>query len=116
MFSLLNNSLTLSQPRGSSPSQLAGQASPQQASSAVVTFQTELNTVDVRGQNSNEALFQVEAGLSSVSANSALFVVHGVGTGRLRNDIHRFLKQNSQVSKFDLEKDSGGGCTVVYLK
>ncbi|KAA6418330.1 MAG: 2 family [Trebouxia sp. A1-2] len=38
-------------------------------SSQVVTFQTEANTVDVRGQNSDEALSQVEAGLSSVSAS-----------------------------------------------
>ncbi|KAL0040772.1 hypothetical protein WJX79_005089 [Trebouxia sp. C0005] len=85
-------------------------------SSQVVTFQTEANTVDVRGQNSDEALSQVEAGLSSVSASSALFVVHGVGTGKLRIEIHRFLQRSSQVSRFELEKDSSGGCTVVYPK
>ena len=81
-----------------------------------MTFQTEANTVDVRGQNSDEALSQVESGLSSVSASSALFVVHGVGTGKLRTEIHRFLQRNSQVSRFELEKDSSGGCTVVYPK
>ncbi len=79
-----------------------------------MTFQTEANTVDVRGQDSVEALSQVESGLSSVSASSALFVVHGVGTGKLRTEIHRFLQRRSQVSRFELEKDSGGGCTVVY--
>ena len=79
-----------------------------------MTFQTEANTVDVRGQDSVEALSQVESGLSSVSASSALFVVHGVGTGKLRTEIHRFLQRCSQVSRFELEKDSGGGCTVVY--
>ena len=81
-----------------------------------MTFQTEANTVDVRGQDSVEALSQVESGLSSVSASSALFVVHGVGTGKLRTEIHRFLQRNSQVSRFELEKDSSGGCTVVYPK
>ncbi len=80
-----------------------------------MTFQTEANTVDVRGQSTDEALSQVEAGLISVAANSALFVVHGVGTGKLRSEIHRFLQRSLQVSKFSLEKDSGGGCTVVYL-
>ncbi|KAL0032477.1 hypothetical protein WJX77_002790 [Trebouxia sp. C0004] len=91
-------------------------ASETSQSNQVVTFQTEANTVDVRGQNSDEALSQVEFGLSSVSASSALFVVHGVGTGKLRSEIHRFLQRSSQVSRFELEKDSGGGCTVVYPK
>ena len=79
-----------------------------------MTFQTEANTVDVRSQNSAEAVSQVEAGLSSVSVSSALFVVHGVGTGKLRTQIHRFLQRSSHVSRFELEKDSSGGCTVVY--
>lgn len=82
----------------------------------MLTFQTDQNTVDVRGQRSDEALSQVEAGLSSVAAGSALCVIHGVGSGKLRSDIHEFLRQSSQVTKFNLEKDSSGGCTVVYLK
>lgn len=45
-----------------------------------------------------------------------MFVVHGVGTGKLRSEVHQFLRRNAQVAKFSLEKDSGGGCTVVYLK
>jgi len=101
----------------SHPPCLAGPpASEASQSSQVVTFQTEANTVDVRGQDSVEALSQVESGLSSVSASSALFVVHGVGTGKLRTEIHRFLQRSSQVSRFELEKDSGGGCTVVNPK
>ena len=82
----------------------------------MVTFQTDQNTVDVRGQSTDEALSQVESGLNSVSASSALFVVHGVGTGKLRSEIHRFLQRSLQVLRFELEKDSQGGCTIVYLK
>ena len=85
------------------------------SSTAKVTFQLDANTVDVRGKATDEALSQVEAGLDSV-AQSALFIVHGVGTGKLRREVHSFLQRNAQVAKFSLEKDSGGGCTVVHLK
>ena len=95
----------------------AGQPPLQSAhSSPVLTIQTPQNTVDVRGQDADEAVSQVVAGLSSVPPNSALFVVHGVGSGQLRTQIHRFLQHSSQVSKFNMEKDSAGGCTVVFLK
>lgn len=80
-----------------------------------MNFQLDANTVDVRGQATDEALAQVEAGLDSV-AQSALFIVHGVGTGKLRSQVHQLLRRNAQVAKFSLEEDSGGGCTVVHLK
>lgn len=82
---------------------------------ATVNIQLDSNTVDVRGKATDEALAQVEAGLDSI-AQSALFIVHGVGTGKLRSEVHQFLQDNAQVARFSLEKDSGGGCTVVHLK
>ena len=97
---------------GSSPSQISSSKD----TKAVVTIQTEQNTVDVRGQRSDEALSHVEDGLSSVDASSALFIVHGMGTGKLRSEIHQFLGRNPLVAKFSLEKESSGGCTIVYLK
>lgn len=85
------------------------------SSTAAVNIQLAENTIDVRGQATDEALAQVEAGLDSAS-HAVMFVVHGVGTGKLRSEVHQFLRRNVQVAKFSLEKDSGGGCTVVYLK
>ena len=90
-------------------------SSSQDSNAATVNFQLDANTVDVRGKATDEALAQVEAALDSV-AHSALFVVHGVGTGKLRSEVHQFLQHNAQVAKFSLEKESSGGCTVVHLK
>ena len=79
-------------------------------------IQADFNTVDVRGQQSQQALADIESALGSVPVGCALFVVHGVATGRLRSEVHQFLARHSLVEQYALEKDSGGGCTVVHLK
>lgn len=44
-------------------------------------------------------------------------IIHGVGTGALRNKIHQFLKKNKLVKSFNLSNRSGGmGVTEVVLK
>jgi DNA mismatch repair protein MutS2 len=47
-----------------------------------------------------------------------LWIIHGKGTGKLREGIHLFLKQHSQVEKFELasDKDGGSGVTIVSLR
>lgn len=52
------------------------------------------------------------AGLSTVR------IVHGKGTGKLREGIHSFLKRNSNVKSFRLGTFGEGemGVTVVELK
>ena len=89
---------------------------PTSSKAATVDFQADFNTVDVRGQGSDQALSEIEAALGSVPTGCALFVVHGVATGRLRPEVHQFLSRHAQVDKYVLAKDSGGGCTAVYLK
>lgn len=89
---------------------------PTNSKNLTVDFQADFNTVDVRGQRSQQALSEVEAALGSVPTGCALFVVHGVATGRLRTEIHQFLSRYSLVDRYVLAKDSGGGCTAVYLK
>ncbi len=46
-------------------------------------------------------------------------VVHGFGTGRLRNGIHAWLRQQKLIKSFRLGKDGtdpgGSGCTIVFL-
>ena len=48
-----------------------------------------------------------------------LRIVHGFGTGRLRNGIHQWLRNNPSVKSFHLGQDGkdpgGGGCTIVTL-
>lgn len=81
-----------------------------------VEFQADFNTVDVRGQQSQQALVDIERAIGSMPAGSAMFVVHGVATGRLRSEIHQYLSRNAQVDRFVLDRDSAGGCTIVHLR
>jgi DNA mismatch repair protein MutS2 len=46
---------------------------------------------------------------------NVLFVVHGVGTGRLRTAVLDFLRSHPMVESTADEKESNGGCTVAYL-
>lgn len=45
-------------------------------------------------------------------------IIHGYGSGQLRNAIHNYLKKSSYVSSFKLgdESNGGSGSTIVYLK
>jgi DNA mismatch repair protein MutS2 len=78
-------------------------------------FQTSGNTIDVRGNRADEALARVDQELSEKARNGVVYIVHGVGTGALRNAVHNYLKKEQTVSRFELEEDSNGGCTVVYM-
>lgn len=77
--------------------------------------QVSANTIDVRGKRANIALMHMEEELSSKSGSGVVYVVHGVGTGALRSEIHRFLRTEPLVKRFELEEQSNGGCTVVYF-
>ncbi|KAK9823927.1 hypothetical protein WJX72_006408 [[Myrmecia] bisecta] len=84
--------------------------------SPVLIIQTAYNTADVRGMRGSEATAEVDFVLASVPGNSAVFVIHGVATGRLREEVRAFLKRHPSVERFEDEQDSAGGCTVVFLK
>ena len=53
-----------------------------------------------------------------LDGRSQIQVVHGHGTGRLREAVHKFLAEHTAVSAFHPERLSGGGSgvTVVELK
>jgi Smr domain len=82
---------------------------------AGIEFQTSFNTIDVRGKRAADALAIIEDELFDKASMGTVFVVHGVGTGALRMELHRFLKMEPMVRSFFLEPDSNGGCTVVKL-
>ncbi len=49
-------------------------------------------------------------------SGSSIFIVHGMGTGRLRTEVHKALRQHLQVARFELEGNSGGGCTMAVIR
>jgi DNA mismatch repair protein MutS2 len=80
-------------------------------------FRAELNLVGKRTDESEDLLdkFLDEAYLSGFQR---VRVIHGIGTGALKNFVHTFLKNHPHVSRYTLAtQDQGGnGATVVELK
>ena len=76
--------------------------------------------INVIGQNIEEACFVIDKYLDdcSMSNLSPIRIVHGKGTGKLREGIHNFLRKNSHVKSFRLGTFGEGemGVTIVELK
>ncbi len=77
---------------------------------------TERNTVDVRGLRVHEAEAAVEEQLRAT--NGPLWVIHGIGTGKLKRGLRAWLETVPYVERVsDAERgDGGAGCSVVHLK
>ncbi len=84
----------------------------------VVAIRTSTNTVDIRGQRVANAESEIERGIWQAYQSGIMWVIHGKGTGKLREGVHEFLSHHPQVDRFELagEKDGGGGVTIAYLK
>ncbi len=78
---------------------------------------TEINVI---GLNVSEAIFVVDKFLDdcSLAKLQTVRIVHGKGTGKLREGIHKFLKTNSHVESFRIGTFGEGemGVTVVKMK
>ena len=76
--------------------------------------------INVIGYNVDEAIFVIDKFLDdcSLAKLQTVRIVHGKGTGKLRNGIHKFLKTNPHVKSFRLGSFGEGemGVTVVELK
>ena len=77
---------------------------------------TEANTVDVRGLRVHEAEAAVEERLRG--ANGPIWVIHGIGTGKLKRGLRDWLATIPYVERVsDAEQGDGGpGCSVVVVR
>lgn len=84
----------------------------------VVAIRTSQNTVDVRGQRVMNATVEIDRALDRAYQSGIMWIIHGKGTGKLREGIHEFLADRAYVDRIEIagEKDGGGGVTIVYLK
>ena len=89
-----------------------------QAKKPAVLVRTSKNTLDIRGQRVANAEIEIDNAISRAIESGVLWIIHGKGTGRLREGVHEFLKRHSQVDKYELapQKEGGAGVTIVYLK
>ena len=75
--------------------------------------------IDLRGQRAEDALDALDVYLSNAYSAGMPFVriIHGKGTGRLRQVIRELLKESELVNSFEEggEKEGGEGVTIAHL-
>ncbi len=76
--------------------------------------------IDLRGQRAEDALDALDRYISNASLAGLPFVriIHGKGTGRLRQVIREALKTNDEVKSFEEggDKEGGEGVTIAHLE
>ena len=79
---------------------------------------TSKNTIDIRGSRVTDAEFAIEQAINEAVLSGALWIIHGKGTGRLRQGVHEFLERHPLVDRFELaeQAEGGAGVTVAYFK
>jgi len=84
------------------------------------TVRTDRNTLDLRGSRVADAEIEVDRAISKLAGSTgAVWIIHGKGTGKLRQGIQDYLDGHALVSSHELapqkEAAGGAGVTVAYL-
>ena len=92
--------------------------SPAVVSPPAPPVRTSKNTIDIRGSRVADAEFEIDKAITQAVTSGALWIIHGKGTGRLRQGVHEFLERHPLVDRFELtqQAEGGAGVTVAYLK
>ena len=76
--------------------------------------------INVIGQNVDDAIYVIDKYLDNCASanNSPVRIIHGKGTGKLREGIHSFLRTHPHVKSFRMGTFGVGemGVTVVEIK
>ena len=93
---------------------------PQRQFATVHTGNHVSSTLDLRGERYEDALADVDRYIDAalLAGYGQVTIVHGKGTGALRQGITNYLKTNRQVKKFEFAPANAGGdgATVVTFK
>lgn len=63
-----------------------------------------------------EAAHHLNMAISAREPQSVLFVVHGMGTGVVKERALEILRTHPRVTKYEQESPLNYGCTVAYIK
>lgn len=77
---------------------------------------TSKNTVDLRGKRVEEASHRLQMAILGCKSRGVLFIVHGTGTGAVKECVLDVLRNHPRVAKFEEESPMNYGCTVAYIK
>jgi DNA mismatch repair protein MutS2 len=85
-----------------------------------VTVRTSQNTLDLRGARVSDGELKIDNAISNaiLKGLNVLWIIHGKGTGKLKEGVHNFLKLHSQIESFEIapQNEGGAGVTIAYLK
>ena len=82
-----------------------------------VIFINDLPSIDLHGLDRDSARVKVLEFIkdNKVLKNDIICIVHGVGSGLVKNEVHSTLKKNKDVVDFKLFYNNVG-CTIVKIK
>ena len=78
--------------------------------------QTSKNTVDLRGMRVAEASHELQMAIDGCRSYQVLFVVHGMGTGAVKECALSVLRSHPRVARIEDESPLNYGCTVAYIE
>ncbi|MEH2265424.1 endonuclease MutS2 [Nostoc sp.] len=83
---------------------------------SVPEIRTSQNTIDLRGKRVADAEYILDKAISE--ATGPVWIIHGYGTGKLRQGVHTFLQQHSRVNNYEPaeQADGGTGVTIAHIK
>ncbi|MBD2682512.1 MULTISPECIES: endonuclease MutS2 [Nostoc] len=81
----------------------------------VPAIRTSRNTVDLRGKRVADAELILDKAISE--ATGPIWIIHGHGTGKLRQGVHAFLHQHPRVNSYEAaeQADGGSGVTIAQI-
>ncbi|WP_375511553.1 endonuclease MutS2 [uncultured Nostoc sp.] len=82
----------------------------------VPEIRTSQNTIDLRGKRVADAEYILDKAISE--ATGPVWIIHGYGTGKLRQGVHAFLQHHPRVNNYEPaeQADGGTGVTVAHIK
>ncbi|MDF5711209.1 MAG: endonuclease MutS2 [Nostoc sp. S4] len=82
----------------------------------VPAIRTSKNTIDLRGKRVADAELILDKAISE--ATGPVWIIHGHGTGKLRQGVHAFLHQHPRVDRYEAaeQADGGSGVTIAHIQ